>query len=121
MEPRGGNRWRSAANRLGAKAGKKAETVATGCHQLRRKFHGKGALQEREGVASLAPQEAPSPANPKAHRTWTRSLFQFTARPSSREIWVFHADVSQRTSVRTMTAMTMLWALCTAIPIQALR
>jgi hypothetical protein len=26
-------------------------------------------LQEREGVASLAPQDAPSPANPKAHRT----------------------------------------------------
>jgi hypothetical protein len=92
-----------------------AKTVAVGCHQLPEKF------QEREGVASLAPQQAPSPPNPKARRTWTRSLFQFTARPSSREVWVFHADVSQRTSVRTMTAMTMLWALCTAIPIQALR
>jgi hypothetical protein len=31
------------------------------------------------------------------------------------------ADASQTTSVRTRAARTTLWALCTAIPIQALR
>jgi hypothetical protein len=30
------------------------------------------SLQERDGVDFLGPQEAPSPANPKADRTWTR-------------------------------------------------
>jgi hypothetical protein len=38
MEPRGCNRWQSAANRLSAERAKQAKTVATGCHQLRAKF-----------------------------------------------------------------------------------
>jgi len=43
MEPRGCNRWQSAANRLSAERAKQAKTVATGCHQLRAKLHGKQA------------------------------------------------------------------------------
>jgi hypothetical protein len=41
--------------------------AATGC--LRRSMVRVHPHQEREGVTSLAPQEAPSPANPRAHRT----------------------------------------------------
>jgi hypothetical protein len=51
MEPRGCNQWQSAANRLSAEGPKQAKTVATGCHQLRAKFHGK------EGVDGSSPSE----------------------------------------------------------------
>src|SRR5438034_9308387 len=72
---------------------RQAKSVAVGCDQLPAKFHGKqgvcrglppvarGPLPAREEVDLL---KTPSPANPKAHRTRTRSLFQFAASPSSR-------------------------------------
>src|SRR5215211_4322777 len=47
MEPRGCNRWRSVANRPVSKTRKQAKTVAVGCHQLRKTFHG------NEGVAAV--------------------------------------------------------------------
>ena len=65
MEPRGCNRWQSAANRRALETQKQAESVAAGCHQLPEKFHGKqgvcgglppvagGPLPEKEGVEVL--------------------------------------------------------------------
>ena len=62
MEPRGCKRWQSSANRGAAEAAETSETVATGCHPLPEKFHGKqglcgglppfegGTLSQREGV-----------------------------------------------------------------------
>jgi hypothetical protein len=42
MEPRGGNRWQSAAKIKGAqKRRKQAKSVAVGCHGLPESFHGK--------------------------------------------------------------------------------
>src|SRR6266496_1449590 len=78
----GGSQWQIRSAR---KPPKQAKSVAAGCHRLPEKFHGKqgvcrglrpvagGPLPEKEGVDLLAPQ-TPSPANPKAQRTWTRSL-----------------------------------------------
>src|SRR5438874_2679529 len=51
MEPRGCNRWQSAANRLSAKRRKHAKTVAVGCDRLPETFHGK------EGVDGSSPSE----------------------------------------------------------------
>ena len=50
------------------------------------------------------PLDAPSPADPSASRTWTD-----------------YRAVFQTTNVRMRIARNTLWALCTAIPIQALR
>ena len=70
MEQSGRNQWQSVANETGpktAQSGKPLPWVATSCRDPKMvRMH---SLQEREGVTSLAPQEAPSPANPKAHRT----------------------------------------------------
>src|SRR6266568_450298 len=86
----GGNQWQMARPRRPLE---QAKTVAVGCDRLPESFHGKqgvcrglppvagGPLPAREEVDLL---KTPSPANPKAHRTWTRSLFQFAAIPSSR-------------------------------------
>jgi hypothetical protein len=41
MEPRGCNRSQSPAKRQVRKPQNQAKTVATGCHQLPEKFHGK--------------------------------------------------------------------------------
>ena len=41
MEPSGGSRWQSAANRLSAEARKEAKTIAAGCNQLPFGAHGK--------------------------------------------------------------------------------
>jgi hypothetical protein len=66
MEPSGRNWSLPVANGTTAKPAQTGETVAVGCDQLPKSFHGKGALPLRKGgVASLAPQEARSPANPK--------------------------------------------------------
>src|SRR6266540_1339874 len=51
MEPRGCNRWQSAANRPPSKPQKQARYVATGCHRLPREVHGK------EGVDGSSPSE----------------------------------------------------------------
>jgi hypothetical protein len=61
MEPSGRNRWQIGRP---PKPRNQAKTVAVGCHPLPEMFMVRvHSLQEREGVASLAPQEAPSPAN----------------------------------------------------------
>jgi hypothetical protein len=41
MEPRGCNRWQSAASRLSAGRPKQAKTVAVDCDQLPKRAHGK--------------------------------------------------------------------------------
>jgi hypothetical protein len=78
VEPRGCNRWQLAANRSDAETAKQAKSIASGCHQLPEKFHGKqgvcrglppaagGPLPEKEGVdAHVARLCAPiSPGNP---------------------------------------------------------
>jgi hypothetical protein len=48
-----------------------SKTVAIGCDQLPIGAHGKGAPPSKNsrGVAPEAREKAPSPANPKAHRT----------------------------------------------------
>src|SRR6266496_2544992 len=78
----GGKRWQVRWAETGRE---QAETVAVGCDQLPSGPHGKqgvcrglppvagGPLPAKEEVDLLAPQ-TPSPANPKAQRTWTRSL-----------------------------------------------
>jgi hypothetical protein len=71
MEPSGRNRWQP-VQMDGRESGSDRRIalpwVATGCRDPK---NGKGgALPLRKGgVASLAPHEVPSPANPKAHRT----------------------------------------------------
>ena len=55
MEPRGCNRWQSAANRLSAKRRKHAKTVAVGCDRLPETFHGK------QGVCRGLPPVAGGP------------------------------------------------------------
>jgi hypothetical protein len=68
MKPSGRNQWQN--RKTPRKRRNQAKTVATGCGQLPWDLDGKGVLPPRTGgVASLAPQEAPSPANPKAHKT----------------------------------------------------
>src|SRR5256885_15536060 len=51
MEPRGCNRWQSAANAPRSKTAETSQSVATVCHQLPEKFHGK------EGVDGSSPSE----------------------------------------------------------------
>jgi hypothetical protein len=60
-----GRKWEGAENRSHKR--KPLRWVATRC--LSRSMVRVHAHQEREGVVSLASQGAPSPANPKAHRT----------------------------------------------------
>jgi len=52
MEQSGRNPWQPIANDAPEEPRKRAKTVAVGCHPLPQ------GSQEREGVASLAPQEA---------------------------------------------------------------
>jgi hypothetical protein len=66
--------------------------------------------EDSESCLGRAPErcpthKAPSPASPRAHRTWTG----------------LERQVSQTTSVRMRSAKKTLCELCTAIPIQALR
>src|SRR5438105_15229754 len=49
MEPRGCNRWQSAASRLSVGVAKQAKTVAVGCDQLPK--------MEKEGVDGSSPEE----------------------------------------------------------------
>ena len=51
MEPRGCNRWQSAANRLSAETAETRQTVAVGCDRLPEGAHGK------EGVDGSSPSE----------------------------------------------------------------
>src|SRR6266536_5068613 len=68
MEPSGRNQWQPLANGKAPKTARTSQTVATGCDRLPFGAHRKRPpLPRRGGVAILAPQEAPSPANPKAH------------------------------------------------------
>jgi hypothetical protein len=70
MEQSGRNQWQPVAHAPGRRPRNQAKSVAVSCDRLPKGAHGKGAPPpRREGVASLAPQEAPSPANPKAHGT----------------------------------------------------
>ena len=56
MEPRGCNRWQSAANRSGARTEKQAKTVAVRCDRLPSGVHGK------EGVDGSSPSEGSAKA-----------------------------------------------------------
>src|SRR5512133_804307 len=56
MEPRGGKRWQSVANRIDAIAAKTIKTVATGCDRLPKAAHGK------EGVDGSSPSEGSAKA-----------------------------------------------------------
>jgi hypothetical protein len=60
-----GGKWEGAEN--GSDKRKPLPSVATSC--LSRSMVRVVPLAAKEGVTLLAPQEAPSPANPKAHRT----------------------------------------------------
>jgi hypothetical protein len=65
------------------------------------------AVPLKEGVDLLVPQR--------------RQVLRTPERSQDLDWLLCDADASQTTSVRTRTARTTLWALCTAIPIQALR
>jgi len=54
----------------------------------------------------------------RALAAWQKQTLALTTRS---RLVLAPGDASQTTRVRTRIAMTTLWALCTAIPIQALR
>jgi hypothetical protein len=70
MEPRGCNRWQSAASHAVARTAEIGKTVATGCHPFPEKFH------VREGVDGSSPSEGSAKAPHDATFCFVRSFYR---------------------------------------------